>query len=163
MVCTFSFHHSPNLVYLPENVLNTIQEDPEAEWPLTFEVITPRELKSYCGVKMFTATPGRAYIPNSMMKNLMIEEGTPLRFRLVFLVGIRLTWNLGQLTSWNTGHLPSSVQDVLWHWRRSSCTVCHWLYLPESVDWLTCFNIIPQSQLGMQFLFLTEERYTYLT
>lgn len=70
-------------MYLPEKVLQTIQEDLEAEWPLIFEVITPKDIKTYCGVKMFTATPGRAYIPGKMMRSLMVEEGTPLRFRLV--------------------------------------------------------------------------------
>jgi hypothetical protein len=59
------------------------KDDGETEFPLTFELITPRDIKTYCGVRMFTAPTGKAMLPCSVMKSLALEEGTRVRFRLV--------------------------------------------------------------------------------
>ena len=56
-------------------MLQTIQEDPDAEWPLTFEIATPRDLKGYCGVRSFTAPETRAYLP-AQVCNFFSNAGT---------------------------------------------------------------------------------------
>lgn len=51
------------LVLLPESVLETVSQRDDLDFPLIFELITKRGIRTHCGVNMFTAPHRTAVLP----------------------------------------------------------------------------------------------------
>jgi ubiquitin-protein ligase len=74
-----------NKVILSPAVAEKIFSSQEFQLPLIFEIKSLRGQRVYCGVSEFTAPDGNIIVPQFMMKDLFLTEGTKVQVRSVVL------------------------------------------------------------------------------
>jgi ubiquitin-protein ligase len=74
-----------NKVILSPAVAEKIFSSPDFQLPLIFELKSIRGQRIYCGVSEFTAPDGNIIVPQYMMKDLFLTEGTKIQARCVHL------------------------------------------------------------------------------
>lgn len=70
-----------NKIIMPESALDRLMSIPNIEYPMMFEIQNPSSGKtSHCGVLEFTSSSdGVVFIPNWMMQNLKLQEGSDVK------------------------------------------------------------------------------------
>jgi len=74
-----------NKLLLPESVLETVSQRDDLDFPLIFELITKRGIRTHCGVNMFTAPHRTAVLPQRTLQNLFLSETEEIQLKIVSL------------------------------------------------------------------------------
>ncbi|KAL0481776.1 ubiquitin fusion degradation protein 1 [Acrasis kona] len=89
-----NFNSLGDRIILPHSLANKLLEKDDSTSPLLFELrssIDPKLQKYYCGVSEFSAPEGNVIVPDYILKEMFLPEGSALFIRSVLLpVGTRI-------------------------------------------------------------------------
>lgn len=78
-------HNDGDKILMPSSALQRLTMM-HVQYPMMFKISNPRAKRtSHCGVMEFSADEGKVYLPQWMMQNLIIEEGSMIMIRNVQL------------------------------------------------------------------------------